>query len=210
MSYFNNPFMKDNCAGEKSVGTGTTNKPQYPCYFFYDYGYFAFIYLKSEIGVGRPVNITGIRFQMNATDAPQTNLNQTLKLGQTNGNEFDSNIRNDMTQSPASGWLSNNITTVKSNFTWSITSNTQQFYEILFDTPFTYDPTDTTYPNLLIVWENRDGSYLGGSTSPWSECFTTGSFRSYYDYQDVSMPNSTDYGTIDSTGIPNIQLLISN
>jgi hypothetical protein len=192
---------------EKSIGNGTTNRPEYPCYFFYDYGYFAFIYKKSELGIGNNVWITGIRFEMDATDSPQTNNNQTLKLAQVNRDEFDINIRNDMTQSPNTGWAARNITTVKSNFTWSITSNTQQFYTIKFDTPFRYDASSSVYPNLLIIWENRDGSYLSGSTSPWSECFTDGTFRSYYDYQDNSMPNTTDYGTRASNGIPNIELI---
>ena len=192
---------------EKSIGTGTTNRPEYPCYFFYDYGYFAFIYLRSELGIGAKCNISGIRFEMDATDSPQTNINQTLKLAQVSGNQFEINIRNDMTQSPAAGWSATNITTVKTNFTWSITSNTQQYYEILFDTPFKYDGSISTHPNLLVIWENRDGSYLGGSTSPWSECFTDGTFRSYYDYQDNTMPNSTDYGTRASNGIPNIELI---
>jgi len=192
---------------DRGIGSGTTNRPEYPCYFFYDYGYFAFIYLQSELGIGYKCNITGIRFEMDATDATQTVNNQTLKLAQVSGNQFDINIRNDMTQSPAAGWSATNITTVKSNFTWSITSNTQQFYEILFDTPFKYDGSISSHPNLLVIWENRDGTYLSGSQSPWAECFTDGTFRSYYDYQDSSMPNSTDYGTRASTGTPNIELI---
>lgn len=117
-----------------------------------------------------------------------------------------------MTQVPLTtdGWIANNITTVKSNFTWTVINNPPTWTEeIQFDTPFTFNPNDSTYPHLLIVWENRDGSYLSGSSSPWSECFTDGTFRSYYDYTDNSMLPSTDYGTRDSTGTPNIQLFFS-
>ena len=44
---------------DRRIGTGTINQPEYPCYFFYDYGYFAFIYLRSELGIGGKINITG-------------------------------------------------------------------------------------------------------------------------------------------------------
>lgn len=204
----NNHFSETGTV-ENTIGTGTTNKPEYPMYFFYDYGYFAFIYQNNEMGVVSPVYITGIRFQMNESGGLETAINQTLKLGQVNKNFFDINIRNDMTQVPLQPdpWVANNITNVKSNFTWSVINNPPTWTEIIFDTPFLYDPTSSTYPHLLIVWENRDGSYTSGSSSPWSECFTGVGFRSYYDYADNAMPPSTDYGTRDSSGTPNIQLI---
>lgn len=196
---------------EQTIGTGTTNKPEYPSYFFYDYGYFAFIYKKNEMGVGGQVNITGLRFQMNETGGLESMNNQTLKLAQVNQPQFDINIRNDMTQVPLqpTPWIANNITTVKSNFTWTVINNPPTWTEIQFDTPFLYNPSDSTYPHLLIIWENRDGSYSSGSSSPWSECFTDGTPRSYYDYADNAMPPSTDYGTRDSTGTPNIEIIYS-
>ncbi len=194
---------------EQQIGSGTTNQPEYPIYMFYDYGYFAFIYKQSEMGVVSPVKITGIRYQMRETGNQESMNLITVKMGQVNQPQFDVNIRNNMTQSPLepSPWIADGITTVKSNFTWTVINNPPDWTEVNFTTPFTYDPTDSTYPHLLIVWENRDGSYNSGSSSPWSECFTDGTSRSYYDYADNNMPPSTDYGTRDSTGTPNIQLI---
>jgi hypothetical protein len=142
---------------------------------------------------------------MKKTDTTGYVNNITLKLGQVNQTEFQINIKNDMTQVPLqpTPWISNNITTVKSNFTWTVLNNPPPWTEILFDIPFYYDPTDTTYPHLLIIWENRDGTY---KSTPYAECFADG-FRSYYDYADDNMPSSTYYGTRHSTGIPNIQLI---
>ena len=200
-----------------TIGTGLNNDALYPMYAFYDYGYFAHIYLKSELNLTSTVNITGVRFQMSCSDAPQNSFNQTLKLGQVNKDEFLSNIRNNMTQSPlpTDAWVANNITTVKSNFSWSfpsdISSSNPQWKEVTFDTSFSYNPNDSTYPNILVMWENRDGSYLSGAASPSAKCFVPsgGAFRSYYDYQDNSMPPTTDYGTRDNTNTPNIQFVIN-
>jgi hypothetical protein len=201
-----------------TVGDGVNDEPKYPMYPFYDYGYFAYVYLKSELNLTSTVNITGIRFQMKCSDAPQNSVNQTLKLGQVNKDEFLSDIRNDMTQSPlpTDPWVANNITTVKSNFSWSFPNNieTFQWKEVTFDTPFSYNPNDSTYPNILVIWENRDGSFLPGGLTPSAQCFTPNNpsgaaYRSYYVYQDESMPLSTGYGTRDITNTPNIQFIIN-
>lgn len=194
---------------DKTIGTGTTNQSKYPIYEYYDYGYFGQIYTNLELGVSRPVWITRIDFHM-VGDAvyDKSSINQTLKLGQCNQNQFDINIRNDFTQSPlqSTPWLSSNIQTVRSNFTWTIPEDYNDWLGIVFTTPYLYDPTDSN-SNLLVIWENRDGSYLSGSSTPYSECSTSGNlFRSYYDYQDNSMPNTTDYGTRDNTGRPNMKI----
>ena len=206
-----NPFVFAPPAFDVTIGSGTINQAEYPMYMFYDYGYFAFIYKNSEINVSSTVNITGIRFQMKETGGTESMANQTLKLGQVNQAQFDINIRNNMTQSPLqpNPWVANNITTVKSNFTWTVVNNPSNYTEVLFSTPFVYNPNDSTYPHLLIVWENNDGSYNSGSATPYSECFSDGTTRSYYDYQDNSMPPSIAYGTRDSTGTPNTQLICS-
>ena len=204
MSVINNHIKT---AFEKEIGTGTINQPEYPMYFFYDYGYFAQIYSQAELGIGAPVWIKGVRFRMDETGGEESVVNQTLKLGQVNQVEFKSNVRNDMTQVPFTDFSTSNITTVKSNFTWTVFNIGAVWKTITFDTPFRYDPTITN-KHLLLVWENRDGSYTSGSTSPWSESSTSGSLtRSYYDYQDNTMPNTTDYGTADSTGRPNAQFI---
>lgn len=193
-----------------SIGSGTTNKPEYPCYQFYDYGFFGFIYKNSELNLTSSVSISGIRFQMGESGGTESMTNQTVKLAQVNQEQFDINIRNDFTQVPLqpTPWIANNITTVKSGFTWTVVNNPPTYTELIFTTPFTYNPNDATYPHLLIIWEQEDGSYNSGSATPWAECFTdAGKTRSYYDYADNNMPPTTDYGTRDSTGIPNIQFI---
>lgn len=192
------------------IGTGTIQQPEYPSYFYYDYGYFGQIYTAVEIGVSQPVTITAIRFNMGESGGAETMVNQTLKLGQVNQEQFDINIRNDFTQVPLQPvpWLSSNIQTVKTNFTWTVPNNGPPWLELQLDTPYLYDPTITN-GNLLLIWENNDGSYTSGSTSPWALCSTNGLFRSYYDYQDFSLPALIAYGTRDNTGRPNIQLIIN-
>jgi hypothetical protein len=196
---------------EPEIGTGTIQQPEYPSYFFYDYGYFGQIYTAAEVGVSQAVTITAIRFNMGESGGAETMSNQTLKFAQVNQDQFDINIRNDFTQVPLQPvpWLTSNKQTVKSNFTWTVPNNGPPWIEIQLDTPYLYDPNSSN-SNLLIIWENNDGSYTSGSASPWALSATNGLlFRSYYDYQDNSMPALTAYGTRDNTGRPNIQLILN-
>ena len=204
MSVINNDIVS---RFDKTIGTGTTNQPEYPMYKYYDFGYFGQIYTNIELGVGRPVWITRIDFHMVGDAAiNKTSFNQTLKLGQCNQNEFKTNVRNNFTQSPFVDFSTSNIQTVRSNFTWTVPEDYNDWLGVVFTTPYLYDPTDSN-SNLLVIWENRDGSYLTGASTPYSKCSTSGSLnRSYYDYQDNSMPNTTDYGTRDSTGRPNMKI----
>jgi hypothetical protein len=196
-------------AFEKTVGEGTTKIATQPIYTYYDYGYFGNIYTAEELGVGGPVWITGIRYDMNNTsNATYTSNNQTMKMGHCNKPEFLSNVRNTFQQVPLAtdGFTSTGITAVKTNFSW-VTTSEDKWYELLLDTPFQYNPA---LGNLLIIWENKDESYINGTSSnPTSNCSTNGTFRTYYDYDDGSMPAEGDAGTRLSTGRPNIQLMIS-
>jgi len=193
---------------EKTIGTGTILQEEYPVYFYYEYGYFAHIYTKEELGIGAPIWITGVRFDMvgeGIQDEAMTN--QTLKLGQVNSNQFATNVRNNMVQNPSAGWVCSNLTTVKSNFTFSVPEDYNGWIEINFDTHFQFNPLSSE-SHLLLLWENRHDDYFSYSTRPAARSSTSGGlFRSYYDYQDITMPPATDAGTRDSTGRPNIQLI---
>lgn len=207
MSVINNHIVSK---FDKTIGTGTTNQKEYPIYEFYDYGYFGQIYTALELGVGVPIWITRIDFHMvgdSVTD--KSSINQTLKLGQCNQVEFKSNVRNNFTQNPFVDFSTSNITTVKSNFTWTVPEDYNDWLGVIFTTPFLYDPTDSN-SNLIVIWENRDGSYISGSGTPYSEASTSGSLsRSYYDYADNNMPPTTDAGTADSTGRPNMKIFFA-
>jgi hypothetical protein len=175
-------------AFETTVGEGTTRISTQPMYHYYDYGYFGNIYTAAELGVGAPVWITGIRYYMrNTSTSTYTSNNQTMKIGYCNKPEFLTNVRNTFQQVPLDGanpFTSHGITAVKTNFSWVIASE-DKWYELLLDTPFQYNPTSG---NLLIIWENRDDSWISGTSSnPTSSCSTNGTNRSYYDYQDNSM-----------------------
>ena len=79
----------------------------------------------------------------------KTVVNQTLKLGQVNAAEFGTNIQNSMIQQPFAGFSTSNITTVKSNFVWTVPEDYNDWLEITFDTPFQYNPTSSD-GNLLV------------------------------------------------------------
>ena len=90
-------------------------------------------------------------------------------------------------------------------FMISITKKDDDWFEIVLDTPYNFDPSNG---NLLIIWENKDGSYLSGSTTPKCRVSSNNLFNSYNTFQDGSYPLDSNYGTRDSTGCPNIQLEI--
>ena len=185
---------------EKTIGNDIITRAVFPMYMFYNFGYFAYIYTNIEIGIGRNVWITGIRFNM-VGDAVDTRSvqNQTLKLSQVDSNIFPPGTQNNMSQ------LSAIFTDVKSNFVWTVPEDFNNWIEIEFDTPYNYNPTN----NLLVLWENRNGVYVPGTSSiPNSKCTSNGLNNSYYSIQDESMPSPTTIGTINSAGRPNIQLII--
>lgn len=185
------------------IGNTSLSEAQYPTYYYYDYGVTAFIYTASELG-GTAKTIQKIAFNMfNSSSSTRNANNQLLKLYHCNENEFPTNLRNNMTSSTSTTWNITNETTVKSNFSWTVTS-VDQYYEIVFDTPFNYNGSD----NLLIWWYNGDGSYiLGTSSNPTSYGNSTGSlFQSYNDFQDTTPPSLTDFGTRDSTFKPQIKI----
>jgi len=192
INYIQNQF-------EKTIGNGVITRGAFPMYMFYQFGYCAYIYTNIEIGIGQNVWITGIRFNMvgDAVDN-RTVDNQTLKLSQVNSNIFPPGTQNNMSQ------LSAIFTTVKS-FAWTVPKDFNNWLEIQFDTPYNYNPTT----NLLVLWENRNGAYiLGTSLIPYSKCTSNGLNNTYYNFQDGSMPSLTTMGTIDNTARPNIQLII--
>ena len=136
---------------DRTIGTGTTTVAYQPMYVYYDYGYFGNIYTPTELSVGLPVWITGIRIRM-LSNGSYSSDRQTLKLGYCNKEEFDINVRNTFQQVPLTtgGFTSTGITNVKNNFNWAIVSSDEngRWIEINFDTPFNYDPT---LGNLIVI-----------------------------------------------------------
>ena len=176
------------------IGFGTSNKYTYPAYGLYDYSKSMFIYTQSELGSSK--NITEIEFQIGGYTVPYTYNGQYLQLAHTTDNEFGTNVKVDLTN------LNNsNLTIVKNNFTFTISTN--GWTTISFDTPFNYNGID----NLLIIWENWDGSWSSGygySESVFDNCSCASDYLSWYKYSDNSFP--TGYGTRDKSYRPNIKI----
>jgi len=172
---------------------GTSNEDHYPAEGYYDYGQSMIIIRASELGTGAKM-LHGLEIEVNGYTPGYTFNNQTLKLAHTSDLEFGSNVKTDLTN--INGLA--DLTSVKADFTWTI--NSSGYQTIDFDTNFEYNGTDS----LLIIWENRDGSWNPGFG--WAECHFDNTYAdSWYKHQDDSYPSSS-YGTADQSYRPNIRL----
>jgi hypothetical protein len=171
---------------------GTSNEERYPAYGYYDYSHSMFIIRASEIGSGSKL-LHGLEIEVGGYTNGYTFDNQTIKLAHISDLEFGDNVKVDLTNINGVA----NVTTVKDNFDWTISSSGYQTID--FDTNFEFNGTD----NLLIIWENRDGSW--GSGFGWAECYFDNTYYdSWYTYQDNSYPSG--YGTKDQSYRPNFKL----
>lgn len=170
--------------GTLQIGTGTNNLNQYPAYGLYNYSVGMFLYSKSELGDAR--QITGIDITFNSYTTGYSFLNQTIKMAHIVDNKLNSNVTVEL-----GGITTKNLTTCKSNFTNTISSSGVKTFT--FDTNFFYNGKD----NLLLIWENRDGSWTSGYGT--SKCTYTNNvnntYRAWFKNQDASYP--TGYGTVD-------------
>ena len=138
------------------VGTGTRNSSNAPAYGLYDYSWYAAIWEYDELGSTAlnpvPMQITGINIQIAGYSNGYTYNNQTIKLYHVVESVFDNNGQ----PIDLSNLTIYDETIVKENFTWTIFGSGWKSFT--FDTNFCYNGTD----NLLLVWENRDGSWASG------------------------------------------------
>ena len=136
--------------GSSLIANGTNNLFEAPAYGLYDYSWSSFIYTAGLIGAAR--QIRGIEVQVSSFTTPYTFNNQTIKLAHLAPatTQFDATPAVDWSDMPVS-----DVTIVKV-FNFTITAN--GFIQILFDTNFCYNGTS----NLILGWENRDGSWSSG------------------------------------------------
>ena len=136
--------------GSSLIANGTNNLFEAPAYGLYDYSWSSFIYTAGLIGA--PRQIRGIEVQVSSFTTPYTFNNQTIKLAHLAPatTQFDATPAVDWSDMPVS-----DVTIVKV-FNFTITAN--GFIQILFDTNFCYNGTS----NLILGWENRDGSWSSG------------------------------------------------
>lgn len=137
---------------EIQIGAGTSTSSSIPAYGLYDYSWFAGIWLDTEFTGGGERQITGIEVEVGGYANGYTYNNQNILLYHVTEDIFDSDPAIDL-----SDLTTSDETLCKSAFSWVVTSGTG-FKSIDFDTNFCYNGTD----NLLLVWENRDGSWQSG------------------------------------------------
>jgi hypothetical protein len=170
---------------------GTTNNDFVPFYGLYDYSQSMTIYRQSDIGAGEK-QINSIAFQLKGFSSGYTVNDQRIKLAHITDSQFGTNVKSDLTGIAGLADLTEckvqNVTVVNGWITFT------------FDTNFCYNGVD----NLMIVWENRDGTWASGYG--WAETHSTSSqFLTWYVYQDNTYPASV-YGTRSSVGRMNIRI----
>ena len=174
-----------------TIGNGDGTEYNAPANHYYRFGWSEIIYLQSEINTQG--NITKIRFQVDpTTPASYTATNQKIYMGHTTLSELPSTV----SENAQSNYVSSNYTLVyDGTVTWNIGWN-----EITLQTPFPWNNIN----NLLIKWENRQGSYT--FSEPWFY-YTTKSNTVGYRHQDASYPTSN--GVRDGLR-PNIKIAVSD
>jgi parallel beta-helix repeat protein len=163
------------------IGTGTGTERYVPFNGYYDYGWSKIIYTQSELN--NPCVINKIAFNVSNTPSSYTVDNQKIYMAHTTESQFSSNAKPDPSD----------MTLV---YDGSITWDGSGWHNITLDSTFSYNNVD----NLLIYYENRDGS--GASGYPYWY-YTSKTNRAAYKYQGGSFPETP--GTL-SYYVPNIRL----
>jgi len=169
---------------------GTNNRYYFPAYGLYNYSVSMSIILASELTSGMDC-INGIEYELASYTTPYTYNNQTIRLVHTQSSFFGTAV----TVGLANLQGLSNDTIVKQNFTFTVTNT--GWNAISFDTPFEWNGTD----NILVIHENRDGTWMSGYG--WGECLSqgVGINRGAYYYQDPSYPSSSQVVNVDNRRI---------
>lgn len=175
------------------IGSDFDNCGGTPAYGLYDYSQSAMLYLASElegVGISAGNSITAIQFQFNSWESGYELNNQTIKISHV----AESNLPNPGLPDYSSLTISN-TTTVKDEFDFrGFTGITWGQFD--FDAPFVWDGTS----NILVTWENRDGSWISGYG--WLEGRDI-SNRCHVWYKDDNYPLAS---SSEDRYLPNIRL----
>jgi len=158
-----------------------------PSYGLYDYGWTGQIWDQSEMGTTK--QITGFEmFQGDFGVLPYSIDNQIIKMGHVSQSIFTSTPQLDL-----SDMTITNLKTVKNSFTHTPTQN-DVWNTFTFDDNFCYNGID----NLILIWENRDGTwdYDYGYTY-----YTTATNKVAYKYQDTTFPTGTGFRSSNRNNI---------
>ena len=175
------------------IGSEFDNCGGTPAYGLYDYSQSAMLYLASElegVGISAGNSITAIQFQFNSWESGYELNNQTIKISHVT----ESSLPNPGLPDYSSLTISN-TTTVKEEFDFrGFTGITWGQFD--FDTPFVWDGSS----NILVTWENRDGSWISGYG--WLEGRDL-SNRCHVWYKDDNYPVAS---SSEDRFLPNIKL----
>lgn len=175
------------------IGSSFDNCGGTPAYGLYDYSQSSMLYLATELesnGISADNSITAIQFQFNSWESGYELNNQTIKMSHI----IESSLPDPGTPDYSSLTISN-TTTVKNEFDFrGFTGITWGQFD--FDTPFIWDGTS----NILVTWENRDGSWDSGYG--WLEGRSI-SNRCHIWYKDDNYPTASSSTDRD---LPNIRL----
>ncbi|PID94893.1 MAG: hypothetical protein CSA95_02140 [Bacteroidetes bacterium] len=162
------------------VGSGVGTTSYVPFYGFYNYSWSAEIVEQAELGFTEPVLITAIAYNVATSPTNYSVYDQTVYLGHKSESQWTSGSYND----PATM----GYTQV---FDGDLVWNGSGWHMITFDEPFLYDAEN----NLVIQWENRDGSWASGGPRFY---YTEKPDHAKYRYSDAGFP--TDPGNINVYG----------
>ncbi len=150
------------------IGDGTTTTNYVPAYGLYDYSWSNYILTSAQIG--NAIEINEIQFNVGNTPANYFMENQQVYMKLTSENEVTVAYPDP---------TNNGFTLV---FDGSITWNEGGWQGVILDTEFSFDGSS----NLQIVWENNDGTYVGGYPNFLKT--DTGLNTAAYKYTDNSFP----------------------
>jgi len=150
--------------GTYQIGNGTNLIPRVPFYGLYDYSQSGMIYTASEIqeatrssttDLGGLISAMSLEFTAFATGF--TVLNQTIKISHVLEDTIQGDYGSYYTYPDYRNLSLYDTTTVKENFT-QVFSQNESWETLNFVVGFTWNGQD----NILISWENRDGSWESG------------------------------------------------
>lgn len=158
---------------DKTIGTGTSTVSFLPAYGLWDYSWGAMIWDAAEMDGAK--QITGVEFNHTGFTGGYTYLDQRIFVAHVEESEFSALPMVDL-----SDLTITDLTECKESFTNTLLSPAG-FKRFDFDTNFCYNGTS----NLILVWENRDGSWASGFGSTR---FTVATNKAAYKYQDDEYP----------------------